>query len=163
MNRKAQVLTVIAAISFNILIWARVVHPQAATQTPPPAAPAAAGQRGMPGTESGLATFQTRCSVCHNNPVQGAQTASEIREMTTERIYSSLVTGSMQKYTEGLSDIQKRRLAEFMSGRPLGSAKAGSGENMPNRCRENPALANPAGNPAWSGVTRVFSPHRPRV
>jgi polyvinyl alcohol dehydrogenase (cytochrome) len=57
----------------------------------------------------------------------------------------------MQKYTDGLSDIQKRRVAEFMSGRPVGSAKVGDAQNMPNKCRNNPALSNPANGAAWNG------------
>lgn len=158
MRRNLRVLAIIAAIGFNIMIWVGVVHPQVGTQVPPPVPqpPAAAGaggggQRGTPGTESGLATFQTRCSVCHNNPTPGAPTASAIREMTTEGIYDSLASGSMQKYTEGLTDIQKRRVAEFMSGRPLGSLKVGDAKNMPNPCRNNPTLSNPASSPAWNG------------
>ncbi|OLE74015.1 MAG: hypothetical protein AUG12_02700 [Acidobacteria bacterium 13_1_20CM_2_57_8] len=71
--------------------------------------------------------------------------------MTPERIYDSLATGSMQKYVEGLSDIQKRRVAEFMSGRPVGSAKVGDAKNMPNQCRNNAALPNPANGAAWNG------------
>jgi len=128
----------VTAVGFGILVWVGTVQPQA-------------GQRGIPGTESGLATFQTRCSVCHNNPVPGAPAASAIREMTPERIYDSLATGSMQKYVEGLSDIQKRRVAEFMSGRPVGSAKVGDAKNMPNQCRNNAALPNPANGAAWNG------------
>ena len=138
MNRNQHVLTVVTAVGFGILVWVGTVQPQA-------------GQRGIPGTESGLATFQTRCSVCHNNPVPGAPAASAIREMTPERIYDSLATGSMQKYVEGLSDIQKRRVAEFMSGRPVGSAKVGDAKNMPNQCRNNAALPNPANGAAWNG------------
>src|SRR5213594_1124076 len=94
MQKRLHVLIVVTAIVVSFL-------PTPAQQ--PPAA--------TPGTESGLATFQTRCSVCHNNPVPGAPTASAIRELTPERIYDSVATGSMQKYVEGLSDIQKRRVA----------------------------------------------------
>jgi polyvinyl alcohol dehydrogenase (cytochrome) len=148
-------VVVVTAVVSNILVWVGTV-PHAATQalpTPaqqPPAA--AAGQPGgTPGTESGLAAFQTRCSVCHNNPVQGAPTASAIREMTPERIYDSLVSGSMKMPAEGLSDIQKQRVAEFMSGRPLGSATVGDARKMPNQCRGNPTLSNPANGPAWNG------------
>jgi polyvinyl alcohol dehydrogenase (cytochrome) len=154
MTKPLQLLTVVLAVAVNILVWAGAVFPRAAAQAPPtpPQQPPAAPAGGViPGTESGLATFQTRCSVCHNNPVPGAQTASAIREMTPERIYASLVSGSMKMYTEGLSDIQRQRVAEFMSGRPLGSAKVGDGKNMPNQCRNNPTLSNPANGPAWNG------------
>jgi polyvinyl alcohol dehydrogenase (cytochrome) len=136
MKNSLHVLTVFTAVVVNILVWVG----------------APAGQlAGTPGTESGLATFQTRCSVCHNNPVQGAPTASAIREMTPERINDSLVSGSMKMYSEGLSDIQKQRVAEFMSGRPLGSAKIGDAKNMPNQCGNNPTISNPANGPGWNG------------
>jgi polyvinyl alcohol dehydrogenase (cytochrome) len=71
--------------------------------------------------------------------------------MTPEKIYDSLVSGSMQKHSEGLSDIQKRRIAEFMSGRPMGSSNVCDVKNMPNPCRNNPPLSNPASGPAWNG------------
>ena len=156
MKKRLHVSIAVTAGVVNILMLVGAILPQAATQAPPTPAPpppgAAAGQpAAIPGTESGLATFQTRCSVCHNNPVQGAPTASAIREMTPERINDSLVSGSMKMHAEGLSEIQKQRVAEFMSGRPLGSAKVGDAKNMPNQCRNNPALANPANGPAWNG------------
>jgi polyvinyl alcohol dehydrogenase (cytochrome) len=156
MKPRLHVLTIATVVTVSILVWGGAVLPQGAAQAPgaapqqPPAA-AAGPPAGTPGTESGLATFQTRCSVCHNNPVQGAPTASAIREMTTERIYDSLVSGSMKVHAEGLSDIQKQRIAEFMSGRPLGSAKVGDAKNMLNPCRNNPTLANPVNGPAWNG------------
>ena len=82
---------------------------------------------GLPGTETGWSLFQTRCAVCHLNPtVDRAVPAALIREMSPERIYESLMTGSMKEQSQGISDVQKRRIAEFMSGRPLGSSKAGS-------------------------------------
>ena len=149
MNKRLHVLTGAIVVMVNVLVWG---FPQAAPQAPPTPAPQPpAAPAGTPGTESGLATFQTRCSVCHNNPVQGAPTAAVIREMTPERIYDSLMSGSMKMHAEGLSDIQKQRVAEFMSGRPLGSAKVGDGKNMPNQCRTNPTLSNPANGPAWNG------------
>jgi len=116
------------------------------------APPAPAGGRGLPGTESGWGSFQTRCYGCHGNPANTeAQSPVAIREMTPERIYAALTTGSMQAQSEGLSDIQKQRLAEFMAGRPLGSAAAGSASLMPNRCATNPPLADPAAGPGWNG------------
>ena len=125
--------------------------PQPAVQQPP--APQGGGRGPItPGTESGFATFQTRCSVCHGNPaVERAASPSAIREMTPERIYDALATGSMQVQSQGLNDAQKRALAEFMSGRPLGSAKQGAAAGMPNRCTTNPSLTDPARGSSWNG------------
>ena len=127
---------------------------QAGAQTPAPQAPPPpGGGRGFtPGTESGFATFQTRCTGCHGNPaVERAPSPNAIREMTPERIYDSLTTGSMQTQSNGLTDAQKKALAEFMAGRPLGSARQGDGKSMPNQCTSNPTLANPAEGRGWNG------------
>src|SRR2546429_1033910 len=67
------------------------------------------GQRGqgLPGTETGWSAFQTRCAVCHLNPtVDLATPATVIRQMTPEKIFETLTTGSMKKESEGFSDVQ---------------------------------------------------------
>jgi polyvinyl alcohol dehydrogenase (cytochrome) len=112
------------------------------------------GQRGatLPGTETGWSLFQTRCAVCHLNPVVDlAVPGAVMREMTPERIFASLTTGSMKEKSEGLNDGQKRRIAEFMSGRPMGSSAAGDAKNMPNKCAQNPAMTNPTASASWNG------------
>src|SRR5262249_20884772 len=63
----------------------------------------------------------------------------------------ALVSGVMQAQAKDLSDSQKRIVAEFMSGRPLGSAKQGDADNMPNKCAMNPPLTDPARGPSWNG------------
>ena len=71
--------------------------------------------------------------------------------MTPEKIYDALVSGTMQAQGQTLSDVQKRGVAEFMSGRPLGSARQGDAASMPNKCASNPALTDPARGAAWNG------------
>jgi polyvinyl alcohol dehydrogenase (cytochrome) len=122
----------------------------AGAQQPP--APPGGGRGFTPGTESGFATFQTRCSGCHGNPaVERVPSPSAIREMPPERIYDSLATGSMQAQSAGLNDAQKKALAEFMAGRPMGSAQQGDAKNMPNQCTTNTPIADPARGSAWNG------------
>ena len=124
-------------------------------QTPAPAAGQGAAQpagRGtpLPGTESGWATFQGQCYGCHRNESpDGTPTASSIRQLTPERIFESLAGrdhGGVK-----LTDIQKTRVAEFMSGRPMGSIGAGEAKAMPNRCSANPPMRDPASGPSWNG------------
>ncbi|PYS36458.1 MAG: cytochrome C oxidase Cbb3, partial [Acidobacteria bacterium] len=71
--------------------------------------------------------------------------------MSPERIYEALTTGVMKDQAAKLSDQDKRGVAEFMSGRPLGSGSVGDAKNMPNQCRTNPALTDTARGPAWNG------------
>src|SRR3989442_7433099 len=90
------------------------------------------GQRGVPGTENGIAVFQTQCMTCHGNPkVERAPSPAAIREMPAERIYEALTTGLMKDQAAKLSDQDKRGVAELMSGRPLGSAKQSDAQYMP--------------------------------
>ena len=130
-----------------------------APQAPPPGAPQGAapgappGGRGggAPGTESGWATFQTQCFRCHGTSATNAKTtAFQIRAMTPERIVAGL---NAPTHTEGraLSDIQKQRIGEFMGGRPLGSLNNGDAKAMPNQCKANPAMTDPAAGPGWNG------------
>ena len=66
-----------------------------------------------------------------------------MREMSPERIYDALTTGVMKEQGSKLSDADRRGVAEFMAGRPLGSASLGDAKNMPNQCRNNPQLTDP--------------------
>lgn len=163
MKRNLNRLAVVSWCSAAVLIFAAVIHAQGqATPTPPtqttaqqppaPPGPPGGGRGFTPGTESGFATFQTRCSGCHGNPaVERAPSPTTIREMLPERIYESLATGSMQAQSAGLNDAQKRALAEFMSGRPMGSARQGDASDMPNQCGSIPALTDPSRGSSWNG------------
>lgn len=71
--------------------------------------------------------------------------------MSPEKIFDALTSGTMQAQSQGLTDDQKRIVAEFMSGRPLGSGNQGDARNMPNKCPSNPTLTDPARGPAWNG------------
>lgn len=104
------------------------------------------------GTELGFRTFQSKCMGCHGNPnVERAPSPAAIREMTPERIYQALTTGVMKVQAQTLSDDEKRTLALFMSGRPLGSMQMGDAGHMPNRCPANPRLPDLRKGPAWNG------------
>jgi polyvinyl alcohol dehydrogenase (cytochrome) len=104
------------------------------------------------GTEFGISAFERECSKCHGNAaVDRAPSPAAIRQMPPERIYAALTTGVMQTEAANLSDEQKRRLAEYMGGRPLGSAALGDANQMPNHCPAEATLADPAKSPAWNG------------
>ncbi len=111
----------------------------------------APAQRQRLGTEFGISAFERECSKCHGNPaVERAPSPAAIRQMPPERIYAAITTGVMQTQAVNLNDEQKRRLAEYMGGRPLGSAALGDAAQMPNRCAPQ-TLADPSKSPAWNG------------
>ena len=104
------------------------------------------------GTEFGISAFERECTKCHGNAaVERAPTPAAIRQMPPERIYAALTTGVMKTQAANLNDEQKRRLAEYMGGRPLGSAELGDAKLMPNHCPAEASLPDPAKSPAWNG------------
>ena len=104
------------------------------------------------GTESGIATFQQRCMSCHGNPnVPQAPAPDAIRQMSPERIFEALTTGVMKPQGDALTEDQRKMLATFLSGRPLGSLKEGDAKDMPNHCASNPPLGDPSAEPEWNG------------
>jgi polyvinyl alcohol dehydrogenase (cytochrome) len=117
-----------------------------------PAQPAAQPTVQSSGTESGIAVFQQHCMGCHGNPnVERAPSPGAIREMSPERIYTALTTGVMKAQGDSLTEDQRRMMATFLSGRPLGSLQQGDAKDMPNHCSSNPPLSDPAAGPAWNG------------
>jgi polyvinyl alcohol dehydrogenase (cytochrome) len=130
-------------ISYLVLACAGALHAQQAPARP---APQSAG------TESGFAVFQQRCMGCHGNPnVERAPSPAAIREMSPEKIYDALTTGVMKGQGSSLSEDQRRMLATFMSGRPLGSLQQGDAKSMQGQCATNPPLTDPVAGPAWNG------------
>src|SRR5712671_903505 len=162
MKRYFQRMAFAATAMVGVLIWISGMRAQApGGQAPPlpPAAGAAAAQRGgqrggaqAAGSETGWNLFQTRgCARCHLSPTDKAPTGEMIREMTPERIFASMTTGSMQMQAQGFTDDQKRVIAEFMSGRTMGSSAVGDAKNMPNKCQANPAMTDLAAGGSWNG------------
>ena len=114
-------------------------------QVPPPGMQA--------GTEFGFGIFQQRCMNCHGNPgaTQNTPEPAALRQLAPEAIYDALTTGVMRVQGQSLTEVQKKQVAESLSGRPLGTDTAGDAASMPNRCANNPPFANPASGPAWNG------------
>jgi polyvinyl alcohol dehydrogenase (cytochrome) len=138
--------TIAAAVAFFGVMQggAPLAQPAPAATTPQPVQPG--------GTESGFGLFQQRCMGCHGNPaVSRAPSPATIRAMPPERIYEALTSGVMQGQGASLTDDQRRMIATFMAGRPLGSLVQGGAEQMPNRCAANPPIERDAGRPAWTG------------
>ena len=81
--------------------------------------------------------------------------------MPPEKIYEALgPDGIMAAQGAALSDPERRRIAEFMSGRPLGSARLGAASTMPNQCRDNPKLLNAPSPAQWNGWSSDAANHR---
>jgi len=107
----------------------------------------------VPITRVGEVTFARHCAVCHGNPDAGLQAPdpATLAQLTPEAIYAALTTGVMRVQGQKLTDEEQQRVAEFLSGRPLGSAQAGDAKLMPNRCSTSGTLHDPSAPPSWNG------------
>jgi polyvinyl alcohol dehydrogenase (cytochrome) len=93
--------------------------------------------------------FDQRCATCHGSGTnERAPDPSVLRRMAPEQIYAALTTGVMQAAADGLTDAQKRALAEYLPERRLVTDSAAVSA-MPNRCTSRPPI-NPAA-PSWNG------------
>jgi polyvinyl alcohol dehydrogenase (cytochrome) len=136
---------------------AQAVTEAAAAKTDEPGAPAAPERRG---TEFGFAVFQQHCVSCHGNAaVATAPAPAALRMMPPERIYAALTTGVMKSVGDVLSEEDRRRVAESLSGQLLGSAQLGDAAKMPNHCAGSPPL-HAAGRTDWNGWGNGPENHR---
>jgi polyvinyl alcohol dehydrogenase (cytochrome) len=101
----------------------------------------------------GQGLFFENCSGCHKNADESPQAPSQqsLMRLRPEAVLSALTTGPMAVQAKDLTDSQKRLIAIYLGGRPLGSAEAGDAKVMTNRCASNPALERPSSGPAWNG------------
>ena len=125
-------------------------HAQAAQQTATPAQPVEVKSIG---TEAGYGIFQQHCMACHGNPNSAvkAPDPATLRQLAPETIYDALNSGVMRAQGQSLTDEEKRRVAESLSGSLLGGRAMGDAKQMPNRCASNPPISDPSAAPAWNG------------
>jgi polyvinyl alcohol dehydrogenase (cytochrome) len=100
----------------------------------------------------GMTLYGQRCGSCHDHPAADSRAPDRtaLSQRTPESILDAITTGVMKDNATGLTDTQKRVLAEQLTGRPIGGAQAGQASAMTNRCPATP-FRDPAATPMWSG------------
>ncbi|MGL6222091.1 MAG: PQQ-binding-like beta-propeller repeat protein [Steroidobacteraceae bacterium] len=83
-----------------------------------------AAQTGDPELKPGAPLYRQHCAQCHEGQAQKAPTRTFLAMMTPEAIYDALSMGIMRPLAERLDDAQKHHVAEYLSGSPVGLAKA---------------------------------------
>jgi polyvinyl alcohol dehydrogenase (cytochrome) len=106
---------------------------------------AAAGQ-------DGARVFEANCATCHGaaDAAQQARspTIDTLRRLTPEAILNALLNGKMRIQAVALSDAQRRAVAEFLGGRALEAAAAGSSVAP---CSTMSPFTGPSGTREWNG------------
>ena len=99
-----------------------------------------------------MQVFEARCAQCHGAKAaeMRAPAREALSELPTERVLEAMTNGGMQAQAQGMSEAAKRAMAEFITGRPVGSSASGDAAKMPNRCAAKPAGSLLSG-PSWNG------------
>jgi polyvinyl alcohol dehydrogenase (cytochrome) len=72
----------------------------------------------------GAAIYHQRCQFCHEGQASKAPSRTFLEMMAAESIYRALSVGIMQGQAAGLADDDKRHIAEYLAGKPLGAAES---------------------------------------
>jgi polyvinyl alcohol dehydrogenase (cytochrome) len=68
----------------------------------------------------GAEIYATVCSACHEQGLNRAPERGMLEFMSAPSIHEALTHGAMKVQGSGLSDTDKRAVAEFLAGRPMG-------------------------------------------
>ena len=134
----------IALAALSIAIGARVLSAQ------PPAAAPAQDLAHPQNTNAAIFAFTGRCARCHDTARDGASDRHALNRFTPEQVLASITAGAMAQYAQGLSEFEKRVVAVYVGGRPLGSHEAGDAAKMSNRCMAG-ARFDPSPGADWNG------------
>jgi polyvinyl alcohol dehydrogenase (cytochrome) len=98
-------------------------------------------------------TFINKCMGCHpiGNSAGQVPSRETLMKLTPEAVFAALSTGSMVAQAKELSDDEKRAMAAYLGGRPLGITEAGDAKNMPNHCASNTPFGDPDASANWNG------------
>src|SRR5215208_1382280 len=101
---------------------------------------------------SGAQVFKDRCASCHTGAADSRAPAPDaLRSRTPQAIVESLVNGAMRAQGSRMTGAERRAVAEFLTGRPVGGDVSGASTG---RCE---TAATPTGRLADSGW-RGWSP-----
>src|SRR4030095_3643149 len=109
------------------------------------AAPAAAQ------APDGAAVFQANCASCHANPAPDsrAPTREVLAQIAPESIMVALTRGQMFGQGSALTDAERRAVAAFLSGRPVGTPAPPS--NIGTCTAKAPAITTADLTNGWNG------------
>ncbi len=101
-------------------------------------------------TNAGIYAFTGHCARCHDTGTDGAADRYALNKYTPEEVLASMSSGRMAPYAQGLTEFEKRVVAVYVGGRPLGAADSGDASRMNNVCETRPQFA-PRNGSEWNG------------
>src|SRR5437762_9341823 len=98
--------------------------------------------------QDGATLYGANCSMCHDGGIVRAPSRRALSELTPERIVTALEGGSMRVQGAARTPDERRAIAVFLTGKPLGSMTAAV---TAPRCTSAPAAFSAAPASAWNG------------
>ena len=94
--------------------------------------------------------FQKACASCHLQPPAGSRAPDRetLRDLAPEVILTALTTGTMFRNGAELTDAERRAVAAFLAGRPVGAAPPAAAAG---RCGAGPAGPLSLAGSNWNG------------
>ena len=98
-------------------------------------------------TPDGKALFTTTCASCHNGAADSRAPSPEVlRRRSPDAIMTAMGAGAMRPQASHLTGAQRRAVAEYVTGKPIGGDVTGSATG---RCTTTAPPA--AGDSLWNG------------
>ena len=107
--------------------------------------------------QDGASLYAAQCSVCHDGGVVRAPARRALSEMTPERIVAALENGVMRAQGASIAVDERRAIAVFISGKPLGSLAA---PVTTAKCTAAPSAFTASPRSAWTGWSPTFANDR---
>ena len=99
------------------------------------------------GTDPATA-YTNNCASCHDQPTDRTPSKDALKERTADAILAAITSGSMSVQASQIGPAEKRALAEYLSGKPLGGISAPDA----GLCAAKPAaLTDVTAKPQWNG------------
>ena len=94
------------------------------------------------------ALYKERCAICHNESNPRAQSFEAMRERTPESIVTALMTGPMRVQGASLSGVERRKIAEYITGRKMAGDARG---DVRGKCAAPAPFTLAPAAPIWNG------------
>lgn len=101
---------------------------------------------------TGESLFQASCAYCHNRKLPRMPSLAGLREKDPRDIYSTISAGVMAPYARGLTHDERRAVAEYAAGKPLGDFASGAAAIPATAyCTDKPPEAISNLDSGWNG------------
>src|SRR5438477_7521945 len=101
--------------------------------------------------EDGPSLYKQLCATCHDTGLGRAPDREALRAMSPERVLAALESGVMLSMAAGRTGVERRTIAEFVTGKPFVQA-ASTTPSPQAMCRAaESGFANPLAGPLWNG------------